>query len=61
MLFFAAILGVLGLYLRSNAKDKYQNAKAVGIDLVLFRTDRTFNIGAICVIVILAILYVFLW
>ena len=61
MLFFAAILGVLGLYLRSNAKDKYQNAKAVGIDLALFRTDRTFNIGAICVIVILAILYVFLW
>lgn len=61
MLFFAAILGVLGLYLRSNAKDKYQNAKAVGIDLVLFRTDRTFNIGAICVIVILAVLYVFLW
>ncbi len=60
-LFFAAILGVLGLYLRSNAKDKYQNAKAVGIDLVLFRTDRAFNIGAICVIVILAILYVFLW
>ncbi len=61
MLFFAAILGVLGLYLRSNAKDKYQNAKTVGIDLALFRTDRTFNIGAICVIVILAILYVFLW
>jgi len=61
MLFFAAILGVLGLYLRSNAKDKYQNAKAVGIDLTLFQTDRTFNIGAICVIVILAILYVFLW
>ena len=61
MLFFTAILGVLGLYLRSNAKDKVQNAKAVGIDLTLFRTDRTFNIGAICVIVILAILYVFLW
>ena len=61
MLFFAAILGVLGLYLRSNAKDKYQNAKAVGIDLTLFRTDRTFNIGAFCVIVILAILYIFLW
>ena len=61
MLFFAAILGVLGLYLRSNAKDKYQNAKAVGIDLTLFRTDRTFNIGAICVIVILAVLYIFLW
>lgn len=61
MLFFAAILGVLGLYLQSNAKDKVQNAKAVGIDLELFRTDKAFNIGAIGVIVILVILYVALW
>jgi len=61
MFFLAAILGVLGLYLRSNAKDKVQDAKAVGIDLVLFRTDRTFNIGALGVIVILLILYIFLW
>ena len=61
MLFLTAILAVLGLYLRSNAKDKVQDAKAVGIDLALFRTDRTFNIGAICVILILAILYIFLW
>ncbi len=61
MLFLTAILAVLGLYLRSNAKDKVQDAKSVGIDLTLFRTDRAFNIGAIGVIVILAILYVFLW
>ena len=61
MFFLAAILGVLGLYLRSNAKDKVQDAKAVGIDLVLFRTDKTFNIGALGVIVILLILYIFLW
>ncbi|MBP5691257.1 MAG: sodium/solute symporter [Bacteroidaceae bacterium] len=61
MFFLAAILGVLGLYLRSNAKDKVQDAKAVGIDLVLFRTDRTFNLGALGVIVILFILYVSLW
>ena len=61
MLFLTAILAVLGLYLRSNAKDKVQDAKAVGIDLALFRTDKTFNIGAIGVIVILAILYIFLW
>ena len=61
MFFLTAILAVLGLYLRSNAKDKVQDAKAVGIDLELFRTDRTFNIGALGVIVILVILYVSLW
>ena len=61
LFFLAAILGVLGLYLRSNAKDKVQDAKAVGIDLALFRTDRTFNLGALGVIVILFILYVSLW
>ncbi len=61
MFFLTAILAVLGLYLRSNAKDKVQDAKAVGIDLELFHTDRTFNIGALGVIVILVILYVALW
>ena len=61
MFFLTAILAVLGLYLRSNAKDKVQDAKAVGIDLQLFHTDRTFNIGALGVIVILVILYVSLW
>ena len=61
MFFLTAILAVLGLYLRSNAKDKVQDAKAVGIDLELFHTDRTFNIGALGVIVILLILYISLW
>ena len=61
MFFLAAILAVLGIYLRSNAKDKVQDAKAVGIDLELFHTDRTFNLGALGVIVILFILYYFLW
>ena len=61
VLFFAAILAVLGLYLRSNAKDKVQNAKAVGIELELFKTDKAFNIGAAGVILILVILYAALW
>ena len=61
LFFLAAILAVLGFYLRSNAKDKVQDAKAVGIDLQLFKTDKTFNWGALGVIVILAILYIFLW
>ena len=61
MFFLAAILAVLGFYLRSNAKDKVQDAKAVGIDLELFHTDNVFNIGALGVIVILAVLYIALW
>ena len=61
LFFLAAILAVLGFYLRSNAKDKVQDAKAVGIDLELFKTDKTFNWGALGVIVILAILYIYLW
>ena len=61
LFFLAAILAVLGFYLRSNAMDKVQDAKAVGIDLELFKTDKTFNWGALGVIVILAILYIFLW
>ena len=61
MIFFAAITGTIGLYLRSNAKDKVQDPKLVPIDLNIFHTDRIFNIGAIGVIVILTILYVVLW
>ena len=61
MIFFAAITATIGLYLRSNALDKVQDPKLVAIDLNIFKTDRTFNIGAIGVIVILTILYVALW
>ena len=61
MIFFAAITGTIGLYLRFNAKDKVQDPKLVPIDLNIFHTDRIFNIGAIGVIVILTILYVVLW
>jgi SSS family solute:Na+ symporter len=59
--FLAAILLVLSIYLRSNAVDKVQDPNAVAIDLKLFNCDRAFNVGAIGVIVILAILYIALW
>ena len=52
MIFFAAITATIGFYLRSNAKDKVQDAKLVAIDLKVFDTDRTFNIGAAGVIII---------
>ena len=61
MIFFAAITATIGIYLRSNAKDKLQDPNLVAIDLKIFETDRTFNIGSIGVIVILAILYIALW
>jgi SSS family solute:Na+ symporter len=59
--FLGAMLLVLSIYLRSNALDKVQDPNAVAIDLKLFNCDRAFNIGAIGVIVILAILYIALW
>ena len=61
MIFFAAITATIGIYLRSNAKDKVQDPKLVAVDLKVFETDRVFNIGAIGVIVILTILYISLW
>ena len=61
MIFFAAITGTIGIYLRSNALDKVQDPKLVAIDLNIFKTDRVFNLGAIGVIVILTVLYIALW
>jgi SSS family solute:Na+ symporter len=61
MIFFAAITATIGIYLRSNALDKVQDPKLVAIDLNIFKTDKTFNIGAFGVIAILTILYIALW
>ena len=61
MIFFAAITGTIGIYLRSNALDKLQDPKLVPIDLKVFKTDRIFNFGAFGVIAILTILYIALW
>lgn len=51
----------LWIYLRSNALDTVQDGKAVAIDLSLFRSDRSFTIGSVLVVIILAILYIALW
>jgi SSS family solute:Na+ symporter len=61
MAFFAAITATIGYYLRSNALDKVQDKKLVAIDLNIFKTDKTFNIGACVVIALLTILYLALW
>jgi len=59
--FMAAMLAVLGLYLNSNAKDVVQDQKALAIDLSLFKTKKDFNLGAMGIIILLAILYIALW
>lgn len=59
--FLASFMLCLFIYLRSNALDKVEDVKSIGIDINIFRTDRTFNLGAIGVIVILVILYTILW
>ena len=59
--FLALILFCISFYLRSNAKDKVEDPKSIGVDIAIFRTDKAFNIGAIAIIVILTILYIALW
>ena len=59
--FFATMLLVLSIYLRSNAKDKVEDIKSMGIDLAAFHTDKYFNYGASCIMVIITILYACFW
>jgi SSS family solute:Na+ symporter len=59
--FLALMLLSIGIYLRSNAKDKVEDPKSIGIDIAIFRTDKAFNLGAIGVVVIITILYIILW
>ncbi len=59
--FLAAMMLAIGIYLYSNAKDKVEDVKSIGVNIDIFRTDKGFNIGAIMVILILAILYFILW
>ena len=59
--FLATMFLVLSIYLRSNAKSKKQDPQAVDIDLSLFRTERSFNIGATLIIIALVLMYTFLW
>ena len=59
--FLGAMMLSLFIYLRSNALDKVEDVNSIGVDIEIFRTDRTFNIGAAGVIIILVILYSILW
>ncbi len=59
--FLGTFMLCLFVYLRSNALDKVEDVKSIGVDIEIFRTDKTFNIGAAGVIIILCILYYILW
>ncbi len=59
--FLAAMMLAIGIYLYSNAKDKVEDVKSIGVNIEIFRTDKGFNIGAFFVILILVILYIILW
>ena len=59
--FFATMLLVSSIYLRTNAKDKVEDTKSMGIDLASFHTDKFFNYGALCIMVIITTLYACFW
>lgn len=59
--FMATMFFCLYLYLLSNARDEVEDVKSIGVDVKIFKTDRTFNIGAAGVIIILVALYYVLW
>lgn len=59
--FLGAMMTSIGIYLRSNALDKVEDVKSIGVDINIFKTDNAFNIGAAGVIIILVILYAVLW
>ena len=48
-------------HLISNALDEVEDARSIGVETKIFKTDRVFNLGAAGVIIILCILYKLLW
>lgn len=59
--FFAVAMAGLGWTAHSNAKDQCENIKSIGVDVEAFHTSRAFNIGAITIVALFILLYIFLW
>jgi SSS family solute:Na+ symporter len=57
----AVLLGFLALILYTNGSGKAQDAKAYSYNPELFKTDKTFFIGAMGICVIIIALYAFFW
>ena len=60
-LFMGVFLYCIYKFLISNALDEVEDARSIGVDTKIFKTDRIFNLGAAGVILILCILYKLLW
>ena len=60
-LFMGAFLYCIYKFLISNALDEVEDARSIGVETKIFKTDRVFNLGAAGVIIILCILYKLLW
>lgn len=61
-IFFLVIaLAGLGWAAWNNAKSFKENVKSIGIDVSAFQTSKSFNIGALAIIICFILLYIFLW
>lgn len=59
--FFSALVGSVSLFLFSNANTKVQDDKALAVNLELFKTNKGFAIGSLCICAIIATLYTIFW
>lgn len=55
------LLGFISVIMFTNAKSGIQDAKAYEFEPELFKTDRTFLIGAMGIVVIIIVLYAYFW
>lgn len=60
-IFFGVLVGINAIWLRSNAKDKVADEKALPVNLALFSTTRSYTYGTIGITVITILLYALLW
>ena len=59
--FFGTLVGVQAVWLYSNANARKEDVKALPVDLSLFHTTKAYNFGALCVVLLVTLIYVILW
>lgn len=59
--FFAALIGVQAVWLYSDATSTKADPKGLEVDLALFRTTKSYAIGAVAICVLVGLLYIVLW
>lgn len=60
-IFFGVLVGGQAIWLYSDASDRKADPKALPVNLKLFHTGKTYNIGAALICAIVAALYIILW